>query len=301
MLVHADRAAGHEVHLLGRFPFVIDRAALNKVRPLEESVHVSDALVIKALKERKLRLGPAPNLCQQRLAKRGGQLAHDLLLLVKVARLAPRRAVEALDMPLQVGRALPEEEVLGGVLQLLGDPVVSPGGRVYEGRDGSHAVGEDDGADQGRDDAEDALAVRGRHDVPVPDSGDGNRGPVHGGHVPRPVVGGAQVGPVGVHPVDVGLGHEEEVEEAAEGVRGEDDEEEGPRDADGALEPAEAVLVAQLAEEVEHLDGADQLEEAHHLEEAHCPDVARRGEEQADDRVEGEAAAQVGDEPCSGV
>jgi hypothetical protein len=37
-----------------------------------------------------------------------------------------------------------------------------------EGGDGAHAVGEDDGADAGDEDGEDALQVRDRHDVPVP-------------------------------------------------------------------------------------------------------------------------------------
>ena len=101
------------------------------------------------------------------------------------------------------------------MLKLLGDAVIRACHRIDEGRDGAHAVGEDNCTDKSDDDAEDALAVRDRHDVAVTHRGDGNRGPVHCGHVLCPVVGGAEVGPVCIHPIDVVVWHKEEVEKAA--------------------------------------------------------------------------------------
>ena len=101
--------------------------------------------------------------------------------------------------------------------------------------------------------------MRDWHDVAVAHGGDGNRGPVHCRHVPRPVVGGAEIGPVGIHPVHVRLGNKKEIEKATKGMCGEDDEKERPQNSDGALEPCKTVFVSKLAKKVEHSDCADQL------------------------------------------
>ena len=59
----------------------------------------------------------------------------------------------------------------------------------------AHAVGEDDGADEGDADGDHALRVGDGEDVAVAHGGDGHGGPVEGEAVAREVVGGRDLPP----------------------------------------------------------------------------------------------------------
>ena len=78
-------AVCHEVHTVRTIPLVVNHIASYEVRSPEKCKNVTDAFIIEALEEGNMLLCFATDLCKQRFAQRGRQIAHNLRLFIQLA------------------------------------------------------------------------------------------------------------------------------------------------------------------------------------------------------------------------